>query len=145
MDGGTRAAGQLIGEGAHRTPSLRCTPSLRASRRRCVIDSLARSLIGPQSARAACASAETATGRAPEEGTCRIVLRDGRRATYGRRVGATRGFARPDTSGRGAGNRGVRRRRTGWRTRVGVALMTAGAVLAGCTATEAVREVIPTP
>ena len=75
----------------------------------------------------------------------RVVLRDGRRATYGRRVGATRGFARPHAGGRGAGNRDVRRRRLGWRARVGVALMTSGAVLAGCTATEAIREVIPTP
>ena len=56
-----------------------------------------------------------------------------------------RGFARPDAGGRGAGNRGVRRRRWGWRARVGVALMTSGAVLAGCTATEAIREAIPTP
>ena len=39
----------------------------------------------------------------------------------------------------------MRRRRLGWRARVGVALMTSGAVLAGCTATEAMREALPTP
>ena len=39
----------------------------------------------------------------------------------------------------------MRRRRLGWRARVGVALMTSGAVLAGCTATDAIREVIATP
>lgn len=63
----------------------------------------------------------------------RVVVRTKRRGTYGRHVGANRGFARPGVRGRAV-------RRVGWRTRVGAALVASGAVLAGCTATEAIQE-----
>jgi hypothetical protein len=66
----------------------------------------------------------------------RAVVHEGCRDAYGSGVGATRGLG---LSGVGAG------RERGWRTRAGIALVLTGAVLAGCTAHEVIRQSTPSP
>jgi hypothetical protein len=67
---------------------------------------------------------------APVRGNRRVGVREGCRGAYGPDVGVIRRRGE-----RGPGGRSTR----GWRTRVGIALMLCGAVLAGCTAASVLR------
>src|SRR5690349_3220040 len=72
----------------------------------------------------------------PSGGTARAVVHEGCRGAYGSGVGAMRGL--------GPSRAGARPER-GWRTRAGIALVLTGAVLAGCTANEVIRQATPSP
>ncbi|MDT7581584.1 MAG: hypothetical protein QOK35_2848, partial [Pseudonocardiales bacterium] len=86
----------------------------------------------------------------PSEGTPRVALHEGCRDAYGSGVGAKRGLGLFDMGLFDGGlfdvgGRGVGAWERGWRTRLGIALVLTGSVLAGCTAREVIRESTPSP